>query len=86
MGNALNMARQRVSVTEHGTGKLEMTKENENMLIEITAFVSAFSNEHPLEAVIEFVKPLVWYTNIKFETISSYLTKRLTFIFNFLFS
>ena len=76
MGNALVIARERVSAAEQGHGVLELTKETENLLEIISNFVSTFPETHPNESLIRFKQPLTWKTNVPRDILSSYLAKK----------
>ena len=76
MGNALNMARQRTSVAQHGQGKLELNEQNEKLILEIANFVLTFPDTHPVESIILFNQPITWETRIHSDVLSSYLIKK----------
>ncbi|XP_062377092.1 outer dynein arm-docking complex subunit 2 [Sardina pilchardus] len=64
MGVALTRAAQWTTASS-GTGKLEITPQNESLLKEIQRFVEQFSARHPQEAKHVFKEPLQWKTSLE---------------------
>ncbi|XP_063062971.1 outer dynein arm-docking complex subunit 2 [Engraulis encrasicolus] len=64
MGVALTRAAQWTTAST-GTGKLEITPQNETLLKDIQRFVEQFSARHPQEARHVFKEPLQWKTSLE---------------------
>ena len=59
MGAALSCRAEWTSASDKG-GKLNFSKTNESLLVEILKYVETLSRDHPREATVVFKRPFVW--------------------------
>ena len=63
MGAALSSRAEWTSASGKG-GKLDFSKANEGLLLEILQYVETLCKEHPREASVTFKRPFVWKTSL----------------------
>lgn len=63
MGAALSCRAEWTSASEKG-GKLDFSKTNESLLVEIVKFAETLSRDHPREAQVVFKRPFVWKSSL----------------------
>ena len=63
MGAALSSRAEWTSASEKG-GKLDFSKANERLLLEILQYVETLCKDHPREASVTFKRPFVWKTSL----------------------
>lgn len=71
MGATLSCRAEWTSASDKG-GKLDFSKSNEALLLEILKFAEELCREHPREAEVVFKRPFVWKTSLSlsnFETL-----------------
>ncbi len=65
MGATLSSRTEWTSASNKG-GKLDFSKTNEAVLVEILRYVEALWKEHPREATVLFKRPFVWRSSLAF--------------------
>ena len=73
MGATLSSRAEWTSARDKG-GKLDFSKANEALLLEILGYVETLCREHPREATVLFKRPFVWSTSLlltNFEKLTS---------------
>ena len=65
MGATLSSRTEWTSATDKG-GKLDFSKANEAVLVEILKYVEDLCKEHPREATVVFKRPFVWKSSLAF--------------------
>ena len=63
MGATLSCRAEWTSASEKG-GKLDFSKSNEALLLEILKYVEDLCRDHPREADVVFKRPFVWKTSL----------------------
>ena len=63
MGATLSCRAEWTSASDKG-GKLDFSKSNEALLLEVLKFVEDLSREHQREAEVVFKRPFVWKTSL----------------------
>ena len=63
MGATLSCRAEWTSASDKG-GKLDFSKSNEALLLEILKYVEDLCREHPREADVVFKRPFVWKTSL----------------------
>lgn len=63
MGATLSSRAEWTSATDKG-GKLDFSKANEAVMLEILGYVEALCNDHPREATVLFKRPFVWSSSL----------------------
>ncbi len=79
MGATLSSRAEWTSASDKG-GKLDFSKANEALLLEILKYVETLCNDHPREAIVIFKRPFVWKTSLSFNQFD-----QLTFNENYIF-
>lgn len=64
MGAALSSRAEWTSASEKG-GKLNFSKTNEALLLEILKYTERLCKDHPREASVTFKRPFVWQTSLR---------------------
>ena len=65
MGATLSSRTEWTSARDKG-GKLDFSKTNEAVLVEILKYVESLCREHPREATVLFKRPFVWRSSLAF--------------------
>ncbi len=63
MGAALSCRAEWTSASDKG-GKLDFSKTNESLLVEILRYVELLCRDHPREALVVFKRPFVWKSSV----------------------
>ena len=63
MGATLSSRAEWTSASDKG-GKLDFSKSNETLLLEILEYVETLCREHPREASVAFKRPFVWKSSL----------------------
>lgn len=69
MGATLSSRAEWTSATDKG-GKLDFSKANEAVLLDILGYVQALCSDHPREATVLFKRPFVWSSSLNLEKLS----------------
>ena len=70
MGASLSSRAEWTSASEKG-GKLDFSKTNEALLLEILKYVETLDRDHPREATVAFKRPFIWKTSLSWPNFQS---------------
>lgn len=69
MGATLSSRAEWTSATDKG-GRLDFSKANEAVLLDILGYVQALCSDHPREATVLFKRPFAWHSSLTLEQLN----------------